>query len=169
MPFFILIFIFQYIQLLHHTHPSPFTKDPHNLLIASKLSGTTSSDNSHLYSLAETPQHTPPPPIWTRIRGRYWSAKSRRQTTSLCNPPGWRSWSLLVCAQCILYTLYQTKPDLNGLAEHGDDEAAVDEVFSSVHISQSDVVVVFPPAHVTHLPRQFYAIYKGTVTREIFT
>jgi hypothetical protein len=28
-----------------------------------------------LYSLAETPQPSPSPRIWSHIRGRYWSAK----------------------------------------------------------------------------------------------
>ncbi len=111
------------------------------------------------------PRNTPPP-IPPAFGFVYEGAiGQQRQTTSLCTPllEGVGACSSVHSVHCVRCT----KPDLNGLAEHGDDEAAVDEVFSSVHISQSDVVVVFPPAHVTHLPRQFYAMLKGQC-HEIF-
>jgi hypothetical protein len=121
--------------------------------------GSTSRD-VHSCSLAETPY---PPHLDSYARALLVSEDRRHLfVTPLVGGVGaCSSVHTVHCIRC-------TKPDLNGLAEHGDDEAAVDEVFSSVHISQSDVVVVFPTAHVTHLPRQFYAMLRDCRTRNFY-
>ena len=46
---------------------------------------------------------------------------------------------------------------LNSLAEHGDDEAAVDYVLAGVALAQGDVIVVLSPSQVTHLPTHRYS------------